>query len=440
MHKFEVSEKNDESLNAGMENSSGGSSTCVRRKQGNSDGTFATSNFFEPEPGVKLAHSDGFHGTVSHILTFEPSSVRALLAPFLSPDLTVFYSIHQWMRHFLAIGYALLLTVILGEVAFPDGEKGELACDSSDSSFNENMCQLVDVLEQGTDDFQWLIGFVLAGFVANSVAVWARRRQNYASLCGTARNLNILVASFVPLEPSNRDNMETRKTLGRWIMLAMELSMLKARGAMDSEMGLQHLNRMSLLEPGEWEAMVPGDRHSTIFWWIQMELTRLQKEGIIPIEYVCVAANHISAMRAQANDLMSSLDRDKPFPYVALCGLLVEMNVFMFSTWKGAQWAVWYRAFGDDFHKQSKFWVDIIVLFLWNMGYVGLYDLGYFLHNPFGGRRVDVAHELIWGGIRTLSSELALGEVHLPPYALKKRNKTQDINLDEKLTGSGDLL
>ena len=35
--------------------------------------------------------------------------------------------------------------------------------------------------------------------------------------------------------------METRRTLGRWVMLAFELAVLKARGHMDSELGREYL-------------------------------------------------------------------------------------------------------------------------------------------------------------------------------------------------------
>ena len=45
----------------------------------------------------------------------------------------------------------------------------------------------------------------------------------------------------------------------------------------------------------------------------------------------------------------------------------------------------------------------------WNISYGGLYELGYFLQNPFGSRRVDVAHEIIGDGINNLSKNLAAG-------------------------------
>ena len=38
---------------------------------------------------------------------------------------------------------------------------------------------------------------------------------------------------------------------------------------MDAEAGRAHLLSTKLLETAEWEALVPGDRHSTVFWWIQ---------------------------------------------------------------------------------------------------------------------------------------------------------------------------
>ena len=188
--------------------------------------------FFEKEPGIKFAKSDGFHGTVSHILTYDPSRVRTLMGLFVSPDLTVFYNLKQWGHHFIMVGYAVFLMLILGQTAFPDGEMGSPACSDADPTKNRNMCSLNTVLEEGTDAFQWLIGFILAGFVATSVATWATRRRNYAALCGTARNLNILVAAFVPLDSGDAEMMATRTTLGRWVMLAMELAMLKVDNAM----------------------------------------------------------------------------------------------------------------------------------------------------------------------------------------------------------------
>lgn len=281
---------------------------------------------------------------------------------------------------------------------------------------NRLICQLETVLEDATDSFQWLIAFVLSGYVTASVAAWGRRRTNYASLCGNARNLNILLSSLVPLDKSNKELHASRKTLGRWVMLAFELAMLKARGNMDSEAGKQYLLSSGLMVKGEWEAMVNGDRHSTVFWWISMKVQRLQVDGYLCAEYVVRISAAVSSMRAQANDLMSSLDRDKPFPYVAICGLLVNCNLLLMCSWRSIEWSIWLRTFGGDLlFRSAKMWVDILTLFAWNISYASLYDLGYCLNNPFLDKRIDVAHETIFNGVRRLSSALAEGESCLPP-------------------------
>jgi hypothetical protein len=121
-------------------------------------------------------------------------------------------------------------------------------------------------------------------------------------------------------------------------------------------------------------------------------------------------------MRSQANDLMSSLDRDKPFPYTSLTGLLIKINLFIMSTWKGVQWSIWLRTFGDDIWQQPKFYADILVLLSWNVSYAALFDLSQTLHNPFKFRRIDVAHETISKGIRQLGVAL-MGPGNLPPEA-----------------------
>ena len=69
----------------------------------------------------------------------------------------------------------------------------------------------------------------------------------------------------------------------------------------------------------------------------------------------------ITASRAIANDLMSNVDRDQPFSYTALCGVLVKINVVIMSTWKGVEWSIWLHNFGyDELPNQPKFWVDML--------------------------------------------------------------------------------
>ena len=278
------------------------------------------------------------------------------------------------------------------------------------------MCLLNVVLLDAKAEFRFLIAFILSGFVAFTVNAWAKRRTNYASLCGNARNTNILISSKIPLDLNNEALMKTRRKMARWVMLAMELAMLKSRGHMDSDEGREHLLEQKLVTAAEWERLVSGDRHSTVFWWIHLEATRLANEDVISPNFAVEISEAASKMRAQANDLMSSLDRDLPLPYTVLCGMLVQLNVLIMSTWKGVEWSIWLHSLGSaELLDQGRFWIDILVLLSWNVSYKALYDLNYIMQNPFGNRRIDVAHEVIFAGIRKLSIALANGEDHAPP-------------------------
>jgi len=59
---------------------------------------------------------------------------------------------------------------------------------------------------------------------------------------------------------------------------------------------------------------------------------------------------------------------------------------------------------------------QIVTLFLWNISYKAMYDLGKTLSNPFRNRRIDIAHESIHAGLRQLAQELLSRPLqHLPP-------------------------
>ena len=364
------------------------------------------------QPGIVYSPGNNlsFFPNKRHILTFDPAKVRSIVACLFSQDMTVCYNSLIWAYHFSFVGYSIILMLILGYNAFPDGEFGDgKACASGQ---NIDMCQLDDVLTKGKDDFFFLIGFILAGYVGSVVASWLLRRKNYAALCGKTREMNMLINCYCEGLPQEK---EVRALLSRWTMLAFELAVLKGQGDIDKTEGRIYLERTGLLMEGEYENLVPGDRHTTVFFWIMTKIKRLEKEGL-NAKYIIQMNDAVIAMRGQANDLMSCLNRDNPFPYVALCGLLVKVNLFIMSTWKGVTWAIWLRSFElYGLLCKPKWWLDVIILLAWNVSYGGLYDLGYMLHNPFRDRKIDVAHDAIGGGLRRLSVELATGSKHIPP-------------------------
>ena len=108
--------------------------------------------------------------------------------------------------------------------------------------------------------------------------------------------------------------------------------------------------------------------------------------------------------------------------------MLVKVNVFIMSTWKGVQWSIWLYSFGagaatfkGGLLNQSKFYVDVVVLLGWNASYMALYDLGYSLDNPFKNRSIDVPHEVIGAGLRRLMENLTEGSAVLPPCMTQKQ-------------------
>lgn len=366
---------------------------------------------------VVQGNDPGFYGEKPHILTYNPGQVFKLLLPFLAPHLTVCNTFSMWRKHLVWMMYAIALGAVLSNTCFPDtemGEKGNVipACMNKN---NIQICQLEMTMMFWKGEFRFLIAFMLAGFVAATIKTWTIRRTMYASLCGNMRNLTIKLSSFIPIDVNDAEITQARQNLGRWVALAFDLAVLKSRGQMDSEQGREHLQTSGLLKDGEWDAMVKGDRHSTVFWWIHIQCSRLQRKGILHSNDVTVISESIGDMRAKANDLMSSLDLDKPISYTSLCGLLVTINLFIMSTWKAVEWSTWMRTFGWGLTEQPKFYFDVLGLLVWNVSYKALYDLAYLLHNPFGPREIDVAHETIFKGLRTLATELMDGESHLPP-------------------------
>jgi len=98
------------------------------------------------------------------------------------------------------IGYALAITFIAGQSwAFPDTPAGQLPCPAGKPAINSAMCQLEDILNDAKSEFRFLIGFILSSFVAMTIAIWRGRRQNYAALCGNAKNLAFQISSLVPM-------------------------------------------------------------------------------------------------------------------------------------------------------------------------------------------------------------------------------------------------
>lgn len=275
----------------------------------------------------------------------------------------------EWTEHLIYTVIALGMQFAFGhDFAFPDGLNPDTnqACGEGR---NHKMCGLELSLERAQAQLRFLTPFVLGGFVVSSVNLWRARRTSYLALCGAVRNMNVNLASLLALPgllppghddasantapvknlkfqlPNNNKNqedkkmqkiMQARKTLSRWSLLGFELSVLKARGMIDDEASaVPHLQHLGLLADGEWDAMVPGDRHTTVWMWLQTYTAKLAKEGILTQHELQTLCTATTLIRDRANDLMSALNRDQPLPYASITGLLVNFFLLLNALWKG---------------------------------------------------------------------------------------------------------
>lgn len=264
--------------------------------------------------------------------------------------------------------------------------------------------------------------FTVGGFVSKAVSAWYLRRKNYVSFCGNGRNTILNLATVVVAKPgASKEDKErmtiARRTLARWVMLGLELSMCKARGVMDAKETKELLLGMGYLKEGEWEHMVNGDRHTTVWYWIQGKCQKLHMEDMLPQPCMLLIGNAITGIRGQANDLMSSLDRDLPYPYAHIVTLLARLNVWCaFAEIIMAYFAI------DDRHSEDGSpqgaWLPIIsvLMVLVHVCWQGLLDMHKTLHDPFGFRRIDVAHEAIITDSLLAGPGLVPGEDFNSPY------------------------
>jgi len=257
-----------------------------------------------------------------------------------------------------------------------------------------------------------LVAFVLGGFVIMNVKKWSRKRGMYGLLCGKTREQLITVAAF--LQPTSSDvaaselALAYRKQFGRYAVLALELAIQKARGKMDSEDTKNWLQRLELIVDDEWEKMVPGDRHTTVYFWLLSIAERARVEGLLSQAAAITVFDSVKAGRGSANDLMDLLPNAMPFAYAQMVTFLVKTHTLICSTEFGMKLADARHApqFKDGVPIDFTI-LSLLVVFMINACMQGLLDLHTFLHNPFLDHVTGVPHEEIANaGINKLRVEL----------------------------------
>eukprot|EP01050_Picozoa_sp_SAG11_P034966 SAG11_NODE_12585_length_696_cov_0.604690_1_plen_102_part_01 len=94
------------------------------------------------------------------------------------------------------------------------------------------------------------------------------------------------------------------------------------------------LLREGLLVEGEWEALINGDRHTTVFFWLQLDLSRLATLGALTEQRLATISSSITSYGSQANDLC--VCRQPPSPSMA------EPHVDSFRSKEARQSQFWH--------------------------------------------------------------------------------------------------
>jgi len=183
------------------------------------------------------------------------------------------------------------------------------------------------LFEGAVVEFRTLTAFVLGGFVLLVVGAWRERRAGYSAICSATKALLITVAATVPLKA-----VEERRYLGRWVTLAFELAVLKARTHGDSKPAREFLQDTGLLIADEWDAMEPGNRDATVFFWINLELKNALSVGTITVFEFTQLVGQVTRMRDAAHDLMARNSQDMRYPYASMIGLLVQIQIVLQCT------------------------------------------------------------------------------------------------------------
>merc|ERR1719247_2474251 len=190
--------------------------------------------------------------------------------------------------------------------------------------------------------------------------------------------------------------------------MALELGTQKSRGVMDSKESQTWLQDCELLEGDEWSRMIPGDRHTTCYFWCLSIAHQALQEGVLrdgPEANELIES--IKSGRGAANDLMDMLPNSMPYPYVQIVTFLVKSHVLLCSTEFGMMLA---NAKHEPVFKSGvpHSFVVLMLAIVWmvNTYMQSLVDLHIVLHNPFLNDLLGLSHERIAGGISNLRKEL----------------------------------
>jgi len=301
------------------------------------------------------------------------------------------------------------------------GTCGTCGTGTGSTEMARDLTLIYQISMDGFNAVKTLVAFVLAGFIAQQVNKWQTKRGLYGKLVGRSRDAVMKASCMLQVEPDNTELgslvKDMRMTVGRHFSLAMEFAILKARGAMDDEAARTFLEGRGLLTMGEWDLLVPGDRHTTVYFWILCACRQARKRGIITDHEFTLIAESISNCRGVANDLLDLLPNGFPFAYTQLVNFITKAFILFIAINGGFTMNARWRA---NPNPSASFWIGYAIM-LWacHACFQGLLDLQYVLHNPFLGDIHGVPHEnIVYGQIGKFTDYMTTGKCWNP--ALKQ--------------------
>jgi len=278
--------------------------------------------------------------------------------------------------------------------------------------------------------WRFLAVFIVAGFVTYSIQNSKEKREQYTSLLRNTRHLLSTIGTLLR-------NDQQKKIFARWTILAFELSILDARGHLDSNKGRRYLQGLNLLHGTEWDMMIPEDRQSTVWSWILMqgntlnrdeEMTDFAHQKILDASWDCLRSSH---------DLMGRTTRDLPAPYIRACTAAINLHLLFETLHAGFYWAILQKETNGEIWFQPGMYLSIFYLLSYTSIFSLLFDVYSDVYNPFGSRKYDINCD----ANSILLRQLAISMVHIELPTLDTTSAsfdvmTRDVDVEGKIARS----
>jgi hypothetical protein len=180
-----------------------------------------------------------------------------------------------------------------------------------------------------------------------------------------------------------------REKIGRYTVLSLEMAIRRAQGKMDSIQTKAWLQKLGLLHEDEWDRMVVGDRHTSVYTWLLTVGHQAAADGTLGQHEASALSTSVKAALEAANELIDTQRNPMPIPYAHTISVLVKSYMIICSTEFGMNLANARnsQAFQDG-APTSYVILSLAAVYLISSCMQGLLDLHAHLYSPL----LDIGH------------------------------------------------